>query len=179
MKPEEFLKHTLTDIKVKLTEEFDKNFERKAFFDKKWKNNKIHNYRGSLMMRSGKLRRSIRSRLTGAGIQFSSSMPYADIHNNGGEITVTAKMKRYFWAMYYKSSNAIQTTKKGKVSKSKRNIKLSQEAQKWKNLALMKVGQKMKIEQRQFIGHHPRVDAIIKDIINHNLKELEIKPFTK
>lgn len=179
MKPEEFLKNTLTDIEVKLTEEFDKNFERKAFFDEKWKTNKIHDHRGSLMMRSGKLRRSIRSRLTPTGIQFSSSLPYAEIHNQGGDIQVTAKMKRYFWAMYYKSTGAIKTTKSGRVRTSQRNVRLSQEAQKWRALALMKVGQKMKIEQRQFIGQHPKVDAIIKAIIQHNLKELELKPFTK
>jgi hypothetical protein len=26
------------------------------------------------------------------------------IHNEGGEITVTAKMKKYFWAMYYQAN---------------------------------------------------------------------------
>ena len=35
MTPKDFLKQTLTDIKVKLGEEFDRNFERKAFFDEK------------------------------------------------------------------------------------------------------------------------------------------------
>lgn len=40
MKPEEFLKTTLTDIKVKITDAFDKNFERKGFFGKKWSQSK-------------------------------------------------------------------------------------------------------------------------------------------
>lgn len=177
MKPEDFLKNTLTDIKVKLTEEFDKNFERKAFFTENWKGTRLHNSRGSLMMRSGKLRKSITSKLTPQGVQFSSSLPYADIHNNGGEIIVTAKMKRFFWAMYYKASGAISKTKKGKISNSQRNKKLSAEALSWKALALKKVGSTMDIEQRRFIGHHPEVDTMIKEIIAHNLNELKIKPF--
>ncbi|MXV37690.1 hypothetical protein GO491_03195 [Flavobacteriaceae bacterium Ap0902] len=168
MKPEDFLKTTLTDIKVKLTDEFDKNFERKAFFDEKWPQPKLHNRRGSVMMRSGKLRRSIQSKLTSRGIEFSSAMPYADIQNNGGKVEVTAKMKRFFWAMYYKASNG---------SKNKTNLSI--EAKQWKALALMKVGQKMKIEQRQFMGHHPQVDKFIKEIITRNLNELDIKPFKK
>ena len=89
MTPKDFLKQTLTDIKVKLGEEFDRNFERKAFFDEKWKSTKLMNSRGSLMMRTGNLRNSIRSELKGSSIVFSSSMPYANIHNNGGEISVT------------------------------------------------------------------------------------------
>lgn len=124
MKPEEFLQNTLTDIKVKLTEVFDKNFERKAFFNEKWKNTKLRNNRGSLMIRSGKLRAAIQSKLTPTGIQFTSSMPYAEIHNKGGEITVTAKMKRFFWAMYYKALGATKTkTIKGDGYKVKINIR--------------------------------------------------------
>ncbi|MDY3352268.1 hypothetical protein PG357_09785 [Riemerella anatipestifer] len=161
MKPEEFLKNTLTDIKVKLTEEFDRNFERKGFFNEKWPQPKLHNRRGSVMMRTGKLRRSIRSELSTTGIKFSSPMPYAEIMNNGGEITVTEKMKRFFWAMHYKASGGA----KGKGQKAKR---LSIEAEQWKALALKKVGSKIKIEKRQFIGQHPDVDRMIRAIIDHN-----------
>ncbi|SDE63630.1 hypothetical protein [Riemerella columbipharyngis] len=179
MKPEDFLKTTLTDIKVKISEEFDRNFERKAFFDKKWKQPKLINRRGSVMIRTGKLRRSISSKLTPKGIVFTSAMPYAEMLNNGGEIIVTEKMKRFFWAKYYESSGAIKTTKTGKVSYSQRNKKLRLEAEQWKALALKKVGSKMKIEPRQFIGHHPQIDNTIREIVNKNLKELEIKPFKK
>ena len=163
-----FLKNLLTDIKVELAQEFDRNFERKGFFDKKWPETKLRNHRGSLMMRSGKLRRSISAKVSGTTITFSSNMPYAAIHNEGGEITVTAKMKRYFWAMHYKAGGAVVAG-----SKSQRNQRLTSEAAQWKALALMKVGAKIKIEQRQFIGHHPRVDQIIKQSADHNFKELQ------
>lgn len=34
------IKNILTDVKVELSAEFDQNFTRKAFFDKKWKDRK-------------------------------------------------------------------------------------------------------------------------------------------
>ena len=86
MTPKDFLQQALTDIKVKLEAEFKENFTRKAFFNEKWKNTKSPNSRGSLMLRTGNLRNSIRSELRGSSIVFSSSMPYANIHNNGEEV---------------------------------------------------------------------------------------------
>ncbi len=44
----------LNDIKVDLADEFDKNFERKAFFDKPWKARKFPD-KGSLLMQLGVL----------------------------------------------------------------------------------------------------------------------------
>ncbi len=167
MNPNDFIKNIVGDIRVDLTEEFDRNFERKGFFDKKWKGTNLPNKRGSLLMRSGKLRRSIRAKETGTSVSWSSSLPYATINNDGGEIEVTAKMKSFFWAMAYKAGMAA-----GKGN-SERSQRLSAEAQQWKNLALMKVGAKMKIEQRQFIGDHPVVRQRIEDIIGVNFKELE------
>ena len=173
MNPKDFIKNIVSDIKVDLTEEFDRNFERKGFFDRKWRGTNLPNQRGSLMMRSGKLRRSVLSKQNGNSVSWSSSLPYASIHNEGGEMEVTAKMKSFFWAMYYKASGAV-----GK-EKTERSKRLSAEAQQWKNLALMKIGQKMKIEQRQFIGDHPVVRQRIEDIIGTNIKELEAYYFNQ
>ena len=58
------------------------------------------------MQRSGRLRNSVKAKISGTEVVFSSNMSYANIHNSGGTITVTAKMKRFFWAMYYKCSGA-------------------------------------------------------------------------
>jgi len=161
-----FLKNLTKDVEVQLSQEFDRNFERKAFFDKKWPATK-HNYsKGSLLMRSGKLRRSIKSDSKGSAIRWSSAMPYASLQNEGGEIIATEKMKRFFWAMFYKTNGA---TNKGKSQRDKR---LQGEAAKWKAMALMKVGTVMTIDQRQFIGWHPMVDRHVKKIANINLKEL-------
>lgn len=123
-----FMQNTLNDLKIELTDEFDRNFQRKAFFDKAWPKNKLINQRGSMMMRNGHLRNSIESRIQGDKIIFSSSLPYASIHNEGGEITVTPKMKSYFWAMYYKTSGGMSKRKDGTASRNQRNQRLSIEA---------------------------------------------------
>jgi phage gpG-like protein len=172
MNPKDLIRNILQDAKVKLVEEFDRNFGRKGFFNQKWPATKHQYSRGSLMMRSGKLRRGINAKVQGSSIVISNSMPYAAIHNEGGEVKVTAKMKRYFWAMHYKADGAITKTKSGRDSASQRNKRLSDEAAKWKAMALLKVGTTIKIEQRQFIGHHPKLDNAIKKIVDYNVKEL-------
>ena len=82
-------------------------------------------------------------------------------------------MKRFFWAMHYKSSNAVlYNVRSKKQANTQRNRKLNEEALKWKALALQKVGTVMTIEQRQFIGWHPQVDYMVKKIVNNNLAEV-------
>lgn len=169
----DFVKNLIKDIAIDLNDEFDQNFERKAFFDKPWQQTKLHNPKGSLMMRTGALRRSLNYKVSNDSVSWSSSLPYASVHNEGGEITVTAKMKSFFWAMHYKAAGAITETKGGKVSGSKRNQNLSIEAKQWKNLALMKIGAKIKIEQRQFIGNHPKVGQRIQVVFDKHMKEVE------
>ncbi len=170
----QIMQQILLDSKVKISEEFDRNFERKAFFDKTWDTTKHPNHRGSLLMRSGALRRSIKSEITPNGVSFSSSLPYASLHNEGGEVVVTDKMKRFFWAMFYKSSGAISTKKDGSASNSKRNLRLNDEAKMYKALALQKVGSKMQVKQRQYIGDHPYIHGFIKEIVEENLKQLKL-----
>ena len=166
MHPKDLLKNILTDIKVDLSQEFDKNFERKSFFGKKWPNTKLINKRGSMMARTNALRRSIQGKVNTNSVSWSSSLPYASIQNDGGEIVVTQKMKKFFWAMHYKTSNASK-------GKSKKAEAMSIEAKQWKALALQPVGAKMKVEQRQFIGlNSPVVKSSIKQIIDQNFMEL-------
>lgn len=55
----DFVKNLIKDIAVDLNDEFDRNFERKAFFDQPWEQSKLHNPKGSLMMRTGQLRNSL------------------------------------------------------------------------------------------------------------------------
>lgn len=74
----------LEDVKTELTEEFDRNFQRKGFFSSPWKP-RAHNYpKGTLLMVTGAMRRSIKSSVEGNGVRFTSSMPYTSIHNEGG-----------------------------------------------------------------------------------------------
>jgi phage gpG-like protein len=170
----ELYKKILRDIRTELSEEFDRNFERKAFFERAWPQTKFPNKRGSLMMRTGYLRRSMRSSIEGNLIRFSSSAIFADLHNSGGKIRVTAKMKRFFWAMYYANTNAqVHSVKTRGLANSTRNRRLSAEAAMWKAMALKPVGSTITIPARQFIGNHPRVDASVNRVVEDNLQELE------
>lgn len=165
----DFLKILLNDICVELSDEFDRNFERKGFFERKWKPRRNEG-KGSLMLQTGKLRRSLRGKVTGNNsVTWTSSEPYADIHNRGGTITITAKMRRFFWAKYYELGGKIRYNKKGGMSKA--SIRVSKEAEYYRALALKKVGSKITIPQRQFIGDHPRVKECVKECTDALLKE--------
>lgn len=99
-----------------------------------------------------------------------NTLAYAPIHNEGGEITVTPKMRRFFWSQYYKRGlvGQMHGQGKGKTNQQKANA-FNKEADFWKAMALKKVGSKIKIPQRQFMGEHPQVDKLVKDIINKEL----------
>jgi phage gpG-like protein len=81
----------LKDMRVELAEEFDKNFNRKAFFSDAWKPRKNKKALGSLLVVSGAMRRSIKSEVVDHGVRFSSSLPYTAIHNEGGQGTLSVK----------------------------------------------------------------------------------------
>lgn len=155
-------KNILSDVKVELTEEFDRNFERKAFFDQPWEHRK-RDGNGSLLLVTGRLRRSIRSQTSGNSIKFFSDSEYADIHNNGGTIPVTPKMKKYFYYRYYQVRDPdAKIPAKGS------------DAQFW---ACMAKAKKITIPQRQFIGKHPKVTQIVKEVANECTKECLNKIF--
>ncbi len=141
----------LEDMRVELSDEFDRNFERKAFFSDKWKP-RAHNYpSGSLLMVSGAMRRSTQGEVSGDGVRFTSAEPYTTQHNEGGKITVTAKMKRFFWYKYKQTKDEA-----------------------WKRMALMKVGKAITMPQRRFIGDGPDTQRIIRGVIDDNLQKFNL-----
>lgn len=85
-------------------------------------------------------------------VRTGSVLNYAKTHNDGTEITVTTKMKKYWWAKYYELSGKVKKTTTGKQSKAKANIRANAKAEYCKRMALMKVGSKIKIPKRKFIG---------------------------
>ena len=165
----------LHDIQVELTEEFDRNFERKEFFDRPWRPRRSERSgRGSLLQVKGTLRRSIlpEEDPSSGTITWTSSEPYADIQNNGGTITVTKAMKAHAWKDYYKLAPHIQYTRSGALSHRKQNLAIAAEAEMWKAIALMKPGSKIEIPQRQFIGNHPQVRVAIERVCTANVGDL-------
>lgn len=155
-KMKRFIKLTLKDISVELGDEFDRNFERQAFFNEKWARRKYNDdeTRG-LLTRTGTLRRSIKAESTDYSIIFSSDVPYASIHNEGGTITVTRKMKKYFWYLYRQLTDNYKREP-------------TTEAEFCKRMALKRTGSKITIPKRQFIGMHPEVERIIHEIADAN-----------
>lgn len=143
------VRRILSDIRVELGDEFDQNFERQGFFSEKWQRRKSPiRGDGHILYASGDLRKSIRSRSDESSITFYSDLAYAGIHNEGGEIKVTARMKRFFWHKYYETKDEF-----------------------WKAMALMKEGKTIKIPRRQFLGMAPEVETEVRKIIEDNLAD--------
>ena len=157
MKPEtrRILGRILNDIRVEMTDEFDQNFERQSFFGEAWQRRKSPMRPGGhILINTGRLRRSIQSRTTENSITFFTEEPYAAIHNEGGEIVVTEKMKRYFWHKYYEATGSFGRKKEF-----------------WKFMALKKAGTTIKIPRRRFLGTSPEVEKAVREIIEENITE--------
>lgn len=88
---EQLKRNILSDMRVELSDEFDRNFERKAFFTEKWKPRAYKYPQGSLLMVTGTLRRSIKAEIRDNGVRFTSAVPYAAIHNEGGSGTKSVR----------------------------------------------------------------------------------------
>lgn len=154
----------LKDIQVELADEFDQNFEREAFFSEAWARriSPVHGGRsGHLLVDTGGLRGSIRSRIEGDSVFFSSDLPYAGIHNDGGDIIVTARMKRFFWAKFREANGGTWG----------RNGNGGVEAEFWKMMALKKVGTTIRIPRRRFLGVNAEVEKIVTGIVEENLRD--------
>ena len=169
---ERVIKRIIRDVRVELDDEFDRNFVRQAFFSERWQRARNPARAGrNVLVDSGALRRSIGGRVSGTKITWESTLPYAAIHNDGGEIVVTAKMKKFFWYKYYSASKGIGRKKAGSKRQDKNSKMAGEEAEFWKRLALMKVGSSIKIPRRRFIGPSPEVERIVEDIIDENLED--------
>lgn len=169
---QKIIRNILNDVRVELSDEFDRNFERQAFFNEAWQRRSSPTRPGgSILIDTGKLRQSISSRTTDNSITFCSTLPYAAIHNEGDEIKVTARMKRFFWHKYNEATGSFGRKKNGERRNDKRTVQLSTEAEFWKHMALMKEGKSIKIPRRRFLGASPEVEQAVKDIIEENLTE--------
>ena len=103
-------------------------------------------------------------------VMVSNDLPYAAIHNQGGTIstTVTPKMRRFAWYMYYNTSGS--SPKGQKVKKKSPAQSASPQAEFWRNLALTRK-QKLtvKIPKRQFIGKSEELTKSINEKIEQEI----------
>ncbi|MDR0872998.1 MAG: hypothetical protein LBN27_05960 [Prevotellaceae bacterium] len=141
---------------IEATKFFKDSFRKGGFTDssfQQWASKQSPLGGKKLMYNTGTLMQSVRKfEESNERVVVGSDSAYSEIHNEGGTITVTAQMKRYFWAQYYKLSGKKTKTKRGKASNSRANQRTNAKAEFCKRMALMKVGSKIKIPKRQFIG---------------------------
>lgn len=136
----------LSDARVKLTEMFDSNFREQGFFGDRWvatKTSKINKQgkKGSILIVTGAMRRSIRSIVRGMAVVFSSHLPYTALHNEGGNFAVNVRAH----------SRTIKKT--GKTYNVRGHSRM------------------MNMPQRQFIGDHDKVQQALAEVVYKNLRD--------
>lgn len=144
-------------IGTEAVKQFKKNFEQEGFVDKnvsKWAGRKTKRSGSTnsqkVLSKSGELAESIDYRKEGEGVVVYTDKPYAEIHNEGGEITVTPQMKKYFWAMHRQAKDG------GDLDM----------ADQYKGMALAK---KITMPKRQFIGES---EVLTENITNKIVRDL-------
>lgn len=139
----------LRDARVKLTEMFNNNFREQGFFGQKWvatKSSKVNKRgRGSILIVTGAMRRSIKSMVSGMAVVFSSHLPYTALHNEGGNFAVSVRAHS---RTYKKTGNSYTVRAHSR---------------------------QMSMPQRQFIGDHEKVQQALGDIVNKNLHDFSQK----
>ena len=152
----------MRDLKIELDDEFDRNFERKAFFDRPWGSLSpgYNPSEGSILMRTGALRRSLHSRIDGTLLVYESSPKYAGLQNYGGTIrqdfVPSDKMRRWAWAKARERRE--QGDKPGE--------------EKFRRMALAKrIKRTIAVPARPFIGEHPRVREIAAGVVRENTEK--------
>ena len=173
------IRKILKDISVELKDEFSQNFDRQAFFTQAWERRKGPlRPGGATLVASGDLRRSVRSEIRDNSVVFLSDHPAAAPHNQGCEIAVTARMKKFFRAKFYqaqkykrKEGGKRRELTDGGFYRWTSKMTLTPEAEFWRAMALKRVGSKIRIPQRQFIGTSPEVEAAVRRIIEENLTD--------
>ena len=151
-----FINNVIKDIKIELDDEFDRNFERKAFFDRKWVplSPNYHPTTGAMLVRTGALRRGLRSQISGTSLIYTNSVIYAGVHNYGAVIrqdfVMTPKMRRRALAKYKQSRNK-QDLKTAYAKHIRRTIR---------------------IPARPFVGRHPVVDESVDRIAKENVQNM-------
>ena len=112
---------------------------------------------GPLLSGKNTLYESIKFRPLPGKVIISSEVAYAATHNDGDDIGVTERMKRFFWAKHLEHKKRMGVT--------------APETEFWKRMALKKPGSRIKIPRRHFLGPSKEVDAIVQDIVNKELQE--------
>lgn len=142
---------------------FIQNFQRQGYIDQagrtvQWKKRSFERpgKQRAILIQSGSLRRSVRPRPGLMTARVVADANHARLHNRGGEIEITPKMRRYFWAMHAKVKGAYT---EGRVNR---------EAEFWKRMALAKGP--IRIPARPFMVSNP---VLMDQIRKHTFNSIE------
>lgn len=113
-----------------------------------------------------------------AAVRVFTNLKYAAIHNEGGSIPITPKMRRFAWAKYYQEAGIERKSKTlfGSSAQTKSAKKpIPPQAERWKRMALTKKTS-IVIPKRQFIGDsavlrrniNKKIDTEVRKILNNN-----------
>jgi len=157
-------KQLIADIRIVAEKEgvdfFKSSFDNEGWTDggfEKWqKRTDTINYK--ILSKTGYLKNSIQVfNSSNEQIVFGSDAEYAEIHNNGGTVTIpiTAKSRKYFWFMFKATG-----------------------VERWKWMALSKKeSMSFVMPKRQFIGESQSfinyLDEELKELINSRFKQLK------
>lgn len=148
-----------------------------------WQRSRMERFKPDrdLLQQKGNLVRGITWTVSGTVVTVSVvgvASNYAEIQNAGGEVVVSKKMRKFFWAKYFeqlKKSHKLYIREDGNFKKlrsqntiRKRNNDYS-ELNFWHTLALAK---KIKVPARKFIGQSAELNAEIMEYIEANLDNI-------
>lgn len=133
---------------------------------------------GPLLSRRNHLFRSINYTPADYRVRVSNELRYAPIHNWGGIVnpTVTDRMRRFAWYMFYKSSGMSKKAATGQKKRKKVGSAKGQEnpqAQFWKRLALTKKTKlQVRTPQRQFLGESSELTSGIAERVENEIRKI-------
>jgi len=125
------------------------NFNRQQFGSNgiAWKASSTN--KSKTLFDTGNLMRSINyKRMGNMKVSIFSDAPYAQLHNEGGKVKITKKMRSFFWYKHKATGLAF-----------------------WKYLALTK-GDYLSFPKRQFMGHHNDIDDTIGEWLDEQMDSL-------
>jgi phage gpG-like protein len=137
------------------------NFKDESFNGQKWKKRKNKKDTRKLLIQTGDLRRSLRIISSSpTSVTVGSSLIYAAVHNNGGEINRAARSETFV-------RNRYKTGKKGKMFGGMGAFKKG--TSQGQGQTYKAYGYNMPI--RKFLGITPKLTASIKQIVNEEFEK--------
>lgn len=159
---------------------FQDNFRQGGFQDngtQAWQRKKRPDKYGPLMSSRQNLYGSIYYHPDDYRVTVGTEVTYAAIHNEGGDIVVTERMKRFFRAKAYEAAGTFGRKKtNGTTPKKQKTISdrqfyawmhtatLTPEAEFWCALSMKPVGSTIRIPRRRFLGTSPEVEQAVRNI---------------